>query len=309
MKVEATLPHLGNFLDLYLDAYRSFRNDAPQSRTLDEGGVPQARCSKLGACLLEQWMLGKGFPRIRPSDDPESLRTFENGDMVAERLVKMMQRMGLVRYGPEVSNGETYLHDEELNLAGHVDLILGWPPESVEEIPDEVAKDWSSDWIEFLRSLRASVVEWFGPKMPEQMTIIEELKTTHSRSLTYLVKEDAPRFEHWVQAGAYDLLSKRHPEQMPYGKPADLVRVTYVGKDSFGILPFAVGDDAAEEAEKRALMLRDAWASDTEPECTCKGWYVEYCSYSTEVYRNGSTVSFECCGSASYERKLKKGER
>jgi hypothetical protein len=225
----------------------------------------------------------------------------------------MYRQLGLLRFGPEISGGETRLHDDELGLTGHVDAILGWPPENVDSIPEQYRDEWSEDYLDWLQGMRDKVLLAF-PELMDGSLVVVELKTTHSNSLPRLKAEGEPRFNNGVQAGAYRLLAQRHPEQMPEGFDFETAqfRVEYVGKDTFGMLHFPIDQRWADEAERRCHVLNRAVELESPPDCTCAGWEVEYCALQTtpEVRygpRGGQLLFFTCCeGIGQYERRVDK---
>jgi hypothetical protein len=241
--------------------------------------------------------------------DSKTLRTFRNGDIVGDELVRMYRRLGLLAFGPEISGGETKIHVPEVGLTGHIDIILQWPPQEVEDIPEERRESWSEDWLDFLAHLRSEAV-LANPGIPDGWHTVVEVKTTHSTSLKYLHKEGEPKFGAAVQAGAYRLAAETHPEQFPEGfdiEAADF-RVDYVGKDSFGMLSFDIGAKWSEEAMRRCVVLQRAVATGTPPECTCAGWEVEYCAFvqTPTTADDDKKLVFTCCdGHGEYVRKVK----
>lgn len=282
-------------LDLYLEEHRAWWDGArPQARDLTAGW----RASQLGTCPQAQIRERYGQPRTREID-AQSRRAFAWGDMVEGFYRTCHQRCGLV-----VAT-QVPLRDDELDLSGHVDLVLGWPPSSVEDIPEDVRAGWSDEWVAWLRHLRARVRERF----PAAGVVVAEVKSTHSGSLPYVAKE-GPRYAHAMQVGAYMLLSRRHPDQFPWA--VDRWRIDYVGKDTVGVVSCGVPLAFAEYARMRAEELNLWWREQRDPAdvpCTCIGWEVEYCRYSRTLEPGPDGPRFRCCAGATYERRWKKGEK
>ena len=311
-----TAPSLGDLFEFYLAQKRPF-DDATrsQARKLNSTGIPVARASSLGNCLLAQWLEGKGAP-TRPNDDPDTLRTFDNGSTIADRVVQAISDLGLLAFGPTVHGGETYLHDDDINLAGHVDCIMQWPPVEVDEMAGTVVE------LNFLEAMRAKLAEEF-PGVPDGYTVLDELKTTNPFSFKYSEKDDAEAKEgHIIQAGSYIEMARLHPDQMPRGRTFDEARVSYwsyggnLGKIPLSSVSFTLDMDvAAKAARQRAITLRDAWANDTVPNCECKSegklaWTTEFCSLS-DIYAvddEAGTVTFQCCVGSTYQRRIKSKE-
>ena len=302
------LPNTDYWFDWYLQKDRERRDSKrPQARSLMEDGVPDIRASSLGSCLFSQHV--QRTTELPPREfDSKTLRTFRNGDIVGDELVRMYRRLGLLRFGAEISGGETKVHIPELGLTGHIDLILGWPPEPVDDIPEDRRESWSEDWMEFLDYIRTEAT-LANPTIPDGWHTIVEVKTTHSTSLKYLHKENEPRFGNAVQAGAYRLAAETHPEQFPEGFDFERsnTRVDYVGKDSFGMLSFDIGAKWSDEAMRRCTVLQRSAESGKAPDCTCSGWEVEYCQFVIPaVNPTVDKMVFTCCdGRGEYIRKVK----
>jgi hypothetical protein len=303
------LPNTDYWFDWYLQQDRERRQrTAPQARSLLEDGVPDIRASSLGSCMMAQHVQ-RTVEQPPREFDAKTLRTFRNGDIVGDELVRMYRRLGLLRFGTEISGGETKVHIPELGLTGHIDLILGWPPEPVEDIPEDRRESWSENWMEFLDHIRTEAL-LANPGIPDGWHTIVEVKTTHSTSMKYLHKEGEPRFGNAVQAGSYRLAAETHPEQFPEGFDFERsdTRVDYVGKDSFGMLSFDIGAKWSDEAMRRCQILQQAVIKGQSPECTCAGWEVEYCAFvqTPTTSDDDKKLIFTCCdGNGEYVRKVK----
>lgn len=281
-------------LDLYLEEERAwFDASRPQARTLAGGW----RASQLGTCLQAQIRERYGEPATRRID-AATRRAFAWGDHIEDFYRTIHQRAGVV-----VAT-QVPLRDEELDLSGHVDLVLRFPPASVDEIPLQLRQTWSEDWLEWLRYLRDRVQALGG-----QGCVAVEVKSTHSRSLPYLLREGA-RFAHEVQVGAYMLMARRHPDQLPCR--VDRWRIDYLGKDSVGVVSIPVLPRAAEIAHDRVASLNRYVAEEREPAdvpCSCEGWEVEYCRYSEALEPGPDGPRFRCCDGTTYQRRWKPGEK
>ncbi len=291
------LPGVDALLDLYLDESRRWWDGRrrPQSRDLTRGW----RASQLGSCMQAQYRERLGEPRTR-EPDASARRAFAWGEMVEDFYRSLHQRLGLVLATQVV------LRDDELDLSGHVDMLLRWPPQAVEDIPEDVRAGWSEEWLDWLRHVRDLVAE----RWPAEGVVAVEVKSTHSYSLPHLVREGEPRFAHGVQVGAYRLMAARNPEQMP--ATPDRWRLDYVGKDSVGVVTFGVPSRWADVALQRVSDLNRYLAEEREPAdvpCECEGWMVEYCAYLREVHDGPTTRLFICCNGATYERAWKRGEK
>lgn len=306
-------PRTDEILDFYLVKMRERRSSAPQSRGMvNEDGDPVLRASQLGSCMYVQHLARCG--QLEEEEfSAKTLRTFHHGDVLGKQIVNMYQRLGMTRYGPTLSGGETRLEDPDYLLSGHVDLILGYEPQPIEDIPAELVAGWSDDWVDFIGDLRAEFAERF-PLEPGHIIVVE-LKTTHSLRLRDLYAKGSPAFNNGVQAGAYRLMGMKYPEQLPEHDTVEY-RVEYVGKDSFGMLTFDIGPEWAVEAERRCLALVNHYNEGTSPECSCgkadkrSGWEVEYCKTAQLDAYDDKTISFICCdGLGEYTRKRKDSDR
>ena len=268
-------------VDTYLLAHREFRRGS-QAHTRTGW-----RASSLGYCPRRQVYERVGVPK--PDVDVKTLRTFAYGDMVHDWLKGILRRSGMLLAE------EGTLAWPERQLKGHYDVLLASSPEPVEAIPAEVAADWSQEWVAFLGELRRGIQQAIGANL--HGTVLGEIKSMHSRAIKYAY-EQGPQKGHTYQVGAYWLMAKADPTQLP--AVPDTARLIYVGKDASGILDFGMEAAWAERAEERLALLNDVWGRWALPPCIC-GTEGElpsrYCAYYDEQAKS-------CCSPA-----LMPGER
>lgn len=293
-------PGADALMDLYLEEHRAWWDASrPQGRDLTTGW----RASQLGTCPQAQIRERYGEPATRVID-ARTRRNFAWGDMVEDFYRTFHQRCGLV------AAAQVALRDDELDLSGHLDLVLSFPPASVDDIPEDVRAVWSDEWVAWLRYLRARVRQEF----PARGVVAVEVKSTHSRSLPYLAK-DGPKHAHAMQVGAYMLLSRRVSRRDPDAFPwiVDRWRIDYVGKDTVGVVSCGVPHAYEQYASMAVSSLNDYWREQRDPAdvpCTCTGWEVEFCRYSETLEPGPDGPRFRCCGgTGSYERRWRQGER
>jgi hypothetical protein len=277
-------PDAGFLLDIYLQHQRDFR-DAQRDVRLVASGLSNDNwyASSLGNCYRQQYLQRLGVPRKREIDE-QARRTFAWGDHVEDFLRKMYQRCGLVK--------QAQIRLQHGSLVARGDLLLRYPPQSVEEIPNDIKGEWSPEWIAFLERLRAVIAESKFDGL-----VGDEIKSTHSRAMKFLFKEGKPRDNHSLQVGASMVLT----DLMPDAPKPDWWQVEYMGKDAVGILRFRVREDAAEKALERWQKLDAIWDAQPDPlevECECvkEKWRVTYCAY----YDGASGT---CCGNAGLTAK------
>jgi hypothetical protein len=278
-----TLPDPGFMLDWYLARHREVWDSWEQKDN------PTWRASSLGNCLRAQTLQRRGVPSMRTFDE-KTIRTFAWGDEVHKFVRKVFWRMGLV------IAEEPLLEDPARDCVGHADLI--WTPAGFTQADDDAKREgWSDDWNVFLDAIRNLWAEelyglYEGRDYPN-ITLGMELKSAHSFAMKRMFSE-GPYEHHKVQAGAYKLMAQTTPadanaQRWPGLVLADAVRwtLTYVGKDSVGVLSYEVEDEWVERAEKRLDDLNRFWKAHSLPPCTCVDWQVKYCDYA-----EGTT----CCG-------------
>lgn len=274
-------PDAGFLMDLYLRHQRAFRDTARDVRRAEAGITDEGwYASSLGSCYRQQYMQRLGIERLR-GIDADALRTFAWGDHVEDFLRRIYQRLGLVE--------STQVRLSHGSLTARGDLLLRFPPQSVEDIPDDVKGEWSPEWLALLEAMRAEVLT-----MPYHGLVHDEIKSTHSRAMKFLFKEGTPRESHSIQVGCSILLESLVEDA---ARP-DFHQIEYMGKDAVGILRFRVGDEWGDVALKRWRYLDAAWEAKADPmevECECtdpkQKWKVTYCSY----YDGGTGT---CCGNA-----------
>lgn len=229
------------------------------------------RASAMGKCLREHYLKRLGVAPTSPPDE-RTERIFKVGDVFHNWIQDTVDSQG---YATEI---EKELFDEELDLGGRCDLIVGLV---------DVGKTYSA-----------------GNLPP---TILYDIKTINSRAFWHLensgktVKEKYPQY--WVQLGAYMLMLKRQ------GNPVDEGRIFLVSKDD--LMTKEVSYHLDGELEERVLSeletLNNHWAEKTLPPCTCLDLYLDkngkssgprYCSYKEP----GSTT--KCCSESLAKEKL-----
>lgn len=265
---EATAPpDAGLVLDAYLLHHRAFRDAMRDARRAQEGHTQESwYASSLGSCFRQQYMQRRGIPRLRPID-ADAFRTFAWGDHVEDFLRRMYQRCGLVE--------STQVRLEHGSLVARGDLLLRYPAQQIQDIPEDVRSQWSPEWVGFLDRLRqelAATVTFEG-------LVHSEIKSAKSSAMKYMYKR-GPRENHLIQVGCSIALT-----DLVEGAPEpDFFQIEYIGKDAVGVLRFPVTDKWGDVALARWRYLDDAWAADADPrevecECTKEKWRVTYCAY------------------------------
>lgn len=275
-------PDVGVLMDSFLLHQRALQDAARQKRLAEEDRAKEGwYASSLGNCYRQQYMQRLGRPATR-GPDAKAFRTFAWGDMVEDFVRKVYSRAGLVL--------ETQTAYRLRDLAGRADLLLRYPPEPVESIPDDVKAEWSPEWLAMLAEFRADVAQ-AAKSVPDGTIVGDEVKSANSNAMRYLFKEGKPRDGHRLQVGSYMLVADALAGT-PDAPPApDHWQIEYVGKDSTGTLRFKVDGDAAADALNRLTRLEEIWDAQPKPsevECECKGWMITYCRYAND---DGT-----CCG-------------
>lgn len=252
--------------------------------------------SALGYCMRRQYLSRLGVPSTRELDG-KTLRTFAMGNDVERHVKRAWQRAGLL-----VAE-EIPVRDDELQVTGRIDAIVGGRVQPIESIPASLLMSWSPEYIAMLADFRVRIAAELarlaeeGEWDPEGYAAIET-KSTKEFSLQAMFK-NGPNQTHILQAAAYKLIVRRNPSLIPV--PFESVRwlVEPISKSNFAFLRFAVMPKHVAEVERRLEILNNAWATQTPPPCTCTGkdaifggkeW--TYCDYGT-----GSKDS--CCDVAT----------
>jgi hypothetical protein len=272
-------PSIGITTRVLMDEqYRVWANELGHADPLvGEEGRPYWRPSSLGYCLRRQTMWRRGIPETRvesEKDEADKLRRFAWGRMIETKLVETYELAGVL-----ISQQVT-LFDDDLEIRGNADALWGGIVQT--ELPAR-AKYWEPDYAWAVRSLRSRI-----DALAEQERLpitLEEVKSTHSFAVRKAYKE-GPRIDYVAQSGAYFLLARLHPEQIPGGH-LDRFELTVIGRDAVRPLCFEVDEGDVRLAEDRIGTLNDFWRRGELPPCTCGQtesilWERNYCPYPNE---------------------------
>jgi hypothetical protein len=249
------------------------------------------RSSALGYCLRKQTYSRLGVPSGREFD-AKTLRIFSYGDLVHGWVKRAYRDAGLM------IEEEGKLSDDERELKGHYDMLVGNVPALLEQ---EKKDRWSPWWTEWIESYRESLVGetrdevWFG-----------EIKSINPRAFSYLKKDGAKR-GHKLQIGSYFSMATKAPEQVP--TMPDTGYLVYVSKDNDApILDFQMEDAWVAEADEVVDELNHYWRAGELPPCTCEGWEIGYCDYLQDSGRSvtgrakkTAVAGIDCCPPHLYQ--------
>lgn len=302
-------PYDADLWDFYNQAEREFHDAGKEPK---EPGWWHA--SALGKCPNSLIRLQLDPTSETNPISAKSRRAYAVGTAIHDMKKTVAGRLGLLVYPPD--GNEFYLRDEELRLSGYIDRLMVWPPLSVSEIPPEIAGEWTPEWIGFLTDLRAKALATFDGE-PGYYAL--EDKSIKASSMTHapLWVDGAPgepKPEHLLQVGAYALMARRNPDQLP--GPLAGAKVTYTGKDSGGVLEFDIDlDEAADAAMDRIAVLSAEFAKDDVADitCECEGFQVLYCPHrylleETAGPKGGRRIRAACCQGATTERAWRNGD-
>lgn len=281
-----------DLVDDYLVAYQSYRQ-RDQGHTLTGW-----RSSSLGYCPRRQTYdrLGlKGYSDF----DAKTLRTFSYGDTIHDWLKRIFRNSGLL------IEEEGKLADDERSLKGHYDMLVGGPPQDIEEAQRE---RWSPWWTEWIDTYRASLAESFADPT------LAEIKSINPRAFKFL-KKDGPKRAHQLQLGSYFSMVNNDPSLVPVEPTAG--RLIYIGKDNDApILDFTYEEAWTDEADAVVQDLNTYWDAREVPPCTCAGWEVGYCRYllpESRDFRGKAKKDVvggdDCCPPDLYESALEAHDR
>lgn len=250
------------------------------------------RASSLGNCPRAQTLQRRGIDGLR-SFDAKTLRTFAWGDMIHDFVRGVFFDLGLA-----VVQEPTFI-DPDRSVSGHVDLI--WNPAGGAGNPvvakrlGDVLRRMYDDGTgaAYADDIRQGAA--FDPDSADYVPDVNlglELKSLHSNAIKRVFKEGAYE-HHKAQVGSYKLMAQTTPPFIVDGiglfDPRTVERwfITYVGKDSVGLLTFECEDSWVDDAASTLDLLNAHWDKALLPACTCQGWKVDYCDYN-----EGDT----CCG-------------
>jgi hypothetical protein len=232
--------------------------------------------SSLGYCQRRQFFQRAGIPETNGPDD-KAFRIFAAGDLFHEYLRESWRVAGLLLEPPmdrtcwcgrtqaEHGSTEWHLGDKERNVSGYLDGLIVGP----------LAPVFHQDGdMNFAVAVRKRLVETYGNLSG---ALAEEYKSMNSRAIERAYRE-GPQPHHMIQLAAYKLMADTNPAQLPV-VPEEW-RLTYVGKDSLGILSFPLTSQWVEKAATILTDLNLAWAEGVTPECTCAGWMIRFCPFS-----------------------------
>lgn len=253
------------------------------------------RASSLGDCPRAQTLTRRGLDPLRVFD-AKTLRTFAWGDFIHDWVKTMYRDLHLT-----VAEEPT-LTDPARSISGHADLLFTVNPlASIRDLehPDaqlpkrlaaELTPLWGRDDGTAVRTTDGNVTH-IAPSLPTDVHGME-LKSVHSNAIKRVFNE-GPYEHHTYQVGSYKLMSQSTGTvDALFGGVVDMKEVerwfiTYVGKDSVGLLTFECEDSWVDNTVGRLDLLNRSWAAGVLPVCACKGWQVQYCAYN-----EGDT----CCG-------------
>ena len=200
-------PDLGVLMDHYLDHQAAFR-DQERTKRKTQDGTDTGReiyASGLGYCLRRQYLQMVGVPR-KDTIDAKTRRTFAWGDHVENFARTVYTRLGLVvpPKNPRMVFG---------SLVARGDILLRFPPESVDEIPEDVLAKWSPEWVEFIRKVRSALpTDYEG-------YVWSEIKSKKSTAMSWVLKRNEADFSHRMQVGASMFIAAQDPSQLPVPDP------------------------------------------------------------------------------------------
>jgi hypothetical protein len=255
-----------------------------------EHGRPYWRSSRLGYCMRAQILWRSGMAPTY--EEPEERRTasearFEYGHQMEAHVIESIELAGFL------ISQQIALVDPELAVAGHMDAVYGGVQRF--ELPSR-SRFWDPQYTWAVRTLWDRAGAYTGGEAVPVTGL--EVKSTNSRAVSGMRKKGA-RYDHRIQAGAYWLMAKRHPEQLP-APELERFELAVIGRDYVSPVIYHLNRHDVGEAEERIGLLNEAWTSGKWPLCECSqegemGWQRKWCSYLDPEDPSG------CCGQGLLE--------
>lgn len=275
-------PDVGQWLDFEIGASRDIEEQERRDRSRP-GPSRAFAASRVGNCYREQVLKRARIPetKVRTAQD---FRVFAWGNDLHDFARRRLDRLGILE------EEEIYFHDEERQLTGFVDAVVGgkvrpvrpWRPRRTKaglwlmgaEARGRVFRRMEKEHqrVEELRTLFAQM---FGNEVPRASV---EIKTTHSRAMSKAYNAAATSWRYQIQLACYALHLGMDMAHL----------ILLIGRDSVGFLSFQLDPRAVDEAEARLARLRAIWDGGGWPPCTCgtapgQEWEIKYCSYGGKV--------------------------
>ena len=168
--------------------------------------------SGIGYCLRRQY-LDRLSAEVTNAPDHKALRAMAMGDDVHAHVKGAWQRAGML------TAEEVRLVDDELQLSGYLDAIVGGWPRPVDDEPPAVLAGFSSQWLKFLTEYRRRLTERLrlaeaGGDSSAAGNIAIEWKSCKEYSMQAMFSK-GPSAHHMLQLAAYSLIANVIPSSSP----------------------------------------------------------------------------------------------